>query len=78
MSAWQTAVTTAASSAAALIAMSALARRWLVRVIQGVVDASATDLLRRQSDFERRQGEHLDRQDLRLDRIETILRGRRR
>jgi hypothetical protein len=78
VSPWETALTTSASSAIALLAMAGVARKWLVRVIQGVVDASVTDVLRRQADFERRQGEHLDRQDMRLDRIETILRGRRR
>jgi hypothetical protein len=78
VSAWQPVLATAASTAVAVLAAATMTRKWLVRVIQGVVDTSVTEVKRAQADFERRQGAHLDRQDLRLDRIEAMLRGRRR
>lgn len=86
MDAWGI-VSAAGSAAGGAAATGAVLRGWwsrrevrqqraFRRAVQEVVDASVTDILARQREFERRQGAHLDRQDQAIARLHDRLLGR--
>lgn len=73
MNAIETALTTAATVTATLVILSRIIRGWFTHVIQGVVDRSIIDIMRRQAEFEDRQRDHLNRQDRKLEAIQSLL-----
>jgi hypothetical protein len=77
MTPWENLVVALAAGLAAFLAIAQLARRWLARTVQDIVDVSVAGVITRQAESERRQGQHLDRQDQRLERIEAKLDRRR-
>ena len=63
-----------AAGAGSSVAVAAVARRWFRAAVRDVVKDEIADVVKRQRDVIT----HLNEQDRRLERIEQILRGRRR
>jgi hypothetical protein len=82
-------VSAAGSAAGGAAASAAVLRGWWSRrelrqqrafrhAVQDIVNESVSDVITRQSEFERRQGAHLDRQDQDIAALRAEVRGRGR
>lgn len=86
VSAGQVVVDVSAAAGASVAVGESMRRYWRRRetrqqeafkaAVQKIVDASITDVISRQADFEHRQGAHLDRQDRDIKAIRRELEKR--